>query len=137
MQSLYALNLLQTANEFVRKHDEALAAAVYARIVAVDPGAKDGTAVDVYGEQPFDSVYPRPTPATMGYSFFEWDGGNVHRITAYLRLLGYPRFAVASERQRRQNDPVFLDMPIWPAPGAVRTFNGVILIKLGPNPSLR
>ncbi len=61
VQSLYALNLLQTANEFARKHDEALAAAVYARIVATDPSAKDGTTIDIYGEQPFDSLYPRPT----------------------------------------------------------------------------
>jgi hypothetical protein len=137
VQSLYALNLLQTANEFARKHDEALAAAVYARIVAVDPGAKDGTIVDIYGQQLFDSVYPRPTPATMGYSFFEWDGGNIYRITTYIHLLGYPNFAVAGERQRRLDDPVFRDMPSWPAPGAVRTFDGVILIKLGPDPSLR
>lgn len=137
VQSLYALNLLQTANEFVRKHDQALAAAVYARVVAADPGAKDGTIVDIYGEQPFDSLYPRPTPATMGYSFFEWDGGNIYRITAYMHLLGYPDFAVANEPQRRQDDPVFREMPSWPAPGSVRTLHGVILIKLGPNPSLR
>jgi hypothetical protein len=139
VQSMYALNLLQTANEFVRKHDEALAVAVYERIVAVAPTAASGPAatVDIYGEQAFDSVYPRPTPATMGYSFFEWDGGNVYRIIAYMHLLGYPQFTVANERQRRQDDTVFRDMPSWPAAGSVRTFDGVILIKLGPDPSLR
>jgi len=137
VQSLYAMHLLQTANEFARQHAEALAAAGYARIAAVDPGAKNGTTVDIYGEQPFDSLYPRPTPATMGYSFFEWDGGNIYRITAYMHLLGYPEFAVAGQQQRRLDDAVFRDMPSWPASGSVRTFNGVILIKLGTNPSLR
>ncbi len=132
VQSMYALNLLQSANEFVRKHDEALAAALYQRIVSVAPDANDKTAVDIYGEQRFDSLYPRPTPATMGYSFFEWDGGNAYRITAYMRLLGYPRFEVASQQQRRADDAVFREMPEWPASGSVRTFDGVILIKLGP-----
>jgi hypothetical protein len=138
VQSLYALNLLQTANEFARKHDEALAAALYERIVAVEPGAANTRAtVDIYGEQRFDSLYPRPTPATMGYSFFEWDGGNAYRITAYLHLLGYPQFEVASQQQRRADDAIFPAMPSWPASGSVRTSNGVILIKLGPVPGLR
>jgi hypothetical protein len=54
-----------------------------------------------------------------------------------MHLLGYPQFTVANERQRRQDDTVFRDMPSWPAAGSVRTFDGVILIKLGPDPSLR
>ena len=56
------------------------------------PARRTAPTVDIYGEQRFDSLYPRPTPATMGYSFFEWDGGNAYRITAYMHLLGYPQF---------------------------------------------
>ncbi len=139
LQSLYALNLLQTANEFARKHDEALAVEIFERVVTIDPHIADGPVpvLDFYGAQPFDSIYPRPIPATMGYSFFEWDGGNSYRIVAYLHLLGYPRFEVAGQPQRRQNDAVFREMPSWPAPGSVRNFNGVILVKLGPNPGFR
>jgi hypothetical protein len=139
VQSLYALNLLQTANEFARKHDEALAVAIVGRVVAIDPHIADGPApvLDFYGAQPFDSIYPRPIPATLGYSFFEWDGGNSYRIVTYLHLLGYTRFDVASQTQRRQNDVVFREMPSWPAPDSVRIFNGVILVKLGPNPGFR
>jgi len=134
LQILYVVNLLQTANEFARKHDEALAAAVYARIVSIDPSP---STVDFYGAQPFDSVYPRPLAATGGYSFFEWDGGNIYRIAAYMRLLGYPHLQIPTPEQRRRNDDVFHNMPTWPSADAVRAANGMILVKLGPLPGSR
>jgi len=138
LQSLYVVNLLQTANEFARKHDEALAAAVYARILDANPG--NGTRpllVDFYGAQQFDSAYPRPTPATQGYSFFEWDGGNGYRIVAYMRLLGYTPLQMATREQRRRDDTVFAQMSAWPDAGAVRVVDGVTLIKLGTVPGFR
>jgi hypothetical protein len=134
LQILYVVNLLQTANEFARKHDEALAAAIYTRIVSIDPHP---STVDFYGAQPFDSVYPRPLAATEGYSFFEWGGGNIYRIVAYLRLLGYPQLQIPTPEQRQRNDDAFKDMPTWPSPDAVHAANGMILVKLGPEPGSR
>jgi hypothetical protein len=138
LQILYIVNLLQTANEFARKHDEALAAAIYARIVSVNSQASERTAlVDFYGATPFDSVYPRPTPVTAGYSFFEWDGGNVHRIVGYMHLLGYTQLQIPTPEQQHLNDAVFREMPAWPDPGSVRVANDMTLIKLGTLPGYR
>ncbi|HZP67915.1 MAG TPA: glucosyltransferase domain-containing protein [Rudaea sp.] len=139
LQTLYVDNLLQTANEFARKHDEALAAALYARIVEVDRGvdAAHPPMIDVWGGEPFDSVYPRPLPGTAGYSFFEWDGGNIYRIVNYMHLLGYPLFRIPSLPERHRNDAAFAAMPVWPNPDSVRAANGMVLIKLGAAPGFR
>lgn len=139
VQILYITNLLQTANEFARKHDEALAAAIYSRVVSIDPRNDLGRplTVDFYGAKRFDSVYPRPLQSTEGYSFFEWDGGNIYRIVAYLHLLGYPQLLIPTPDQRHHNDGVFRDMPAWPEAGSVRFANSMILVKLGPLPGIR
>jgi Glucosyl transferase GtrII len=138
LQILYIINLLQTANEFARKHDEALAAAIYTRIVSVSPDVSSrAPLVDFYGAKLFESTYPRPIPATAGYSFFEWDGGNIYRIVTYMRLLGYTRLQIPTPEQRHLNDATFLDMPVWPSPDSVRVANGMTLVKLGPLPGFR
>ncbi len=141
VQILYISNLLQAANDFVRKHDEALAAAIYTRIVSVnaDIFSDNETAalVDFYGAKKFDSVYPRPHPSTLGYSFFEWDGGNIYRIVTYMHVLGYSQLQIPSPAQRHLNDALFRDMPAWPNPASVRVANGMTLIKLGAEPGFR
>ena len=139
LQIVYALNLMQTANEFARKHDELLAGAVYARIAEVLPVATGAQPflVDFYGGQNFDSVFPRSEHATQGYSFFEWDGGNIFRIAAYMRLLGYPQLRIPDLATRRANDAEFQRMPVWPAPGSVRWANGMALVRLGEAPGFR
>jgi hypothetical protein len=135
---LYIVNLLQAANEFARKHDEALAATIYTRIVEVNPNISDvAPLVDFYGGKKFDSVYPRPHPATSGYSFFEWDGGNIYRIVTYMHVLGYKQIQIPSPTQRHLNDALFREMPVWPNPGSVRLANGMTLIKLGAEPGFR
>lgn len=139
LQIVYALNLMQTANEFARKHDEILAGAVYARISEVAPpaAAAQPFLVDFYGGQKFDGVYPRSEQATQGYSFFEWDGGNIFRITAYMRLLGYSQLRIPDPPARHANDAEFQRMPVWPAPGSVRWANGMALVRLGEAPGFR
>ena len=132
LQMLYVANLLQAGNEFARKHDEALAAAISTRIAEVNRGnTARPLLIDFYGGRPFDSVYPRPPSATEGFSFFEWDGGNADRMLAYLRLLGHADLQLPSPQQRHDNDSVFAQMPIWPDSGSVRMANGMTLVKLG------
>ncbi len=139
LQIVYVLNLMQTANIFARKHDEALASAVYARVMDVVPAeaASQPVLVDFYGAQKFDGVYHRSEQSPQGYSFFEWDGGSIYRITAYMRLLGYSNLSVADPARRHANDVEFQKMPIWPAQGAVRWANGMVMVRLGEAPGFR
>lgn len=136
LQILYSSTLLQTANYFARQHDQVLAEAVYERIVAVQPAQDDtrNLVVDFFGAKKFETIYPRPHSLSVGFSFFEWDGGNEGRMLAYLRLLGYTNLRAPSLEQRKQDLAIFKQMPVWPARDSVRVAGEVTLIKLGPTP---
>ncbi|MHB8446986.1 MAG: glucosyltransferase domain-containing protein, partial [Rudaea sp.] len=131
---LYSSILLQTANYFVRMHDQQLAGAVYARIVALQPNFDESQrlTVDFYGSTRFVTSYPRPASSSSGFSFFEWDGGNEDRILSYMKLLGYTNLVPASGVQRQQDLALFKDMPVWPVNGSVRVQGDITLVKLGP-----
>jgi hypothetical protein len=136
LQTMYAANLMQAANHFVRLHDVALAAEINSRIVDTNQNS-DSTKtyqVDFYGSQPFTSIYPRPFSTTLGLSFFEWDGGNPTRILNFMRLLGYANLQLAPMEQRQQDLTAFAQMPFWPARDSVRVVGETTLIKLGPTP---
>lgn len=138
LQMLYSASLLQAANHFARLHDAALAEEVDARIVAANPDS-DGTKtyrVDFYGSQSFTSVFPRPFSSSMGFSFFEWDGGNPTRILNYMRLLGYANLELVPMEQRQQDLATFATMSSWPAKDSVRVVGDTTLIKLGSAPGI-
>jgi Glucosyl transferase GtrII len=131
-QTLYSSTLLEAANRFARVHDQELSGAVYDRIAASNPefNPSETYYVDFFGAKSFDTVYPRPPSSTAGFSFFEWGGGDDARITDYMRLIGFSNLRPATVEQHRHDRPIFESMPVWPAPGSVRTFEGVTLIKL-------
>ncbi len=133
-QLLYSFNLIQSANHFARIHDEALAAAIYAKIVDGDPAFSTDRVykIDFFGAKRFDTIYPRPWSSTSGYSFFEWDEGHPVRIVAYMHLIGYTNIEVADQAQREADLAVFEKMPPWPAKDSVRVIGDVTLVKLGP-----
>src|SRR5262249_21738892 len=112
-QMVYSNNLLQAANHFARVHDNQLAAAIHARVAEAAPDV-DKThkyTIDVFGAKPFDTIYPRPFSSTAGFSFFEWDGGDMSRIVAYMRLIGYDDLVAATPQQRHDDAAVFAQMP--------------------------
>ncbi|MBS0570187.1 MAG: glucosyltransferase domain-containing protein [Proteobacteria bacterium] len=134
LQIFYSSTLLQASNFFVRVHDQALAQALYARIVEVQPDSADTQAlvVDFYGAKSFQTQYPRSS--TSGFSFFEWDGGNEGRILAYMHLIGYTNLVTASTEQRERDLATFAKMATWPAHDSVRVVGQTTLIKLGDTP---
>jgi Glucosyl transferase GtrII len=136
VQILYASNLYYAAGYFTRIHDQELAAAVYARIVELQPDFNSGKIykVDFFGPHTFQTVYPRPLSSTLSFSFFEWDGGNEERILDYMRLIGYTNLRMASPEQRRQDLAEFDRMPAWPSRDSVRIVGDVTLVKLGTTP---
>lgn len=68
----------------------------------------------------------------FGTSFFGHDQGNVHRVRLYLQTLGVDRLESVPLGTRPDLVAEAARMPSWPAPGAVRQVNGVVIVKLGP-----
>lgn len=129
-------NYRQASSYLVDKHDTLLAGALYERLSAT-PGfdAKRSYALSVFGAQPFVTTYPRPPGSTVGYSFFEWDGGNPWRIASYMKLLGYSNLTGPTPDQVDQTIARLSTMPMWPAPGSVEIKDDIALIRLGETPS--
>ncbi|WP_136617641.1 MULTISPECIES: glucosyltransferase domain-containing protein [Mesorhizobium] len=129
-------NYRQASSYLVDKHDTLLAGAIFDRLSAA-PGfdAKRSYALSVFGAQPFATNYPKPPGSTVGYSFFEWDGGNAWRIAYYMKLLGYSNLSGPTPDQVDQTIVRLSAMPVWPAPGSVEIKDDIALIRLGETPS--
>lgn len=114
-------------------HDRELAAAVYARIVQHAPEFDRSyrQKVDFHGAKPFSSVLPKPYSSTIGYSFFEWDGGNPVRIFYFMKLIGYDGLQLIGSEEREALQSVYAGMPVWPAADSVRRVGDTVLVKLG------
>jgi len=138
IQCLYTSAEFQATRRLAFQHDVQLAAQIYGRITAEIP-AFDVTKTyraDFYGKQEFKTVYPEIGGSTLSASFFEWDGGNPTRITAFMKILGYSNITTVDSATRTAMLPIFQQMPVWPADGSVRVVDGVILVRLGPEPGL-
>jgi len=72
----------------------------------------------------------------IGSSFFEHDGGNLVRITAFLNTEGYALFyPTLDEYERAQQYSI--DMPSWPDDGSINIINNnMIVVKLSDGPYL-
>lgn len=132
--TLHSSNDMQAIDGAVRAHDRHLSAQIYERIVQADADFDRNRvlALDIHGAVPFVPVhYGRPFSSTWGYSFFEWDGGNLQRIVAYLQLQGYSNFVAATPQQQQANLEQFQEMSVWPAVDSVRVSGSLVLVKLG------
>ena len=116
-------------------------AALTQRLVPVMLGAVDPRAA---GPIPFTLVGQFSLPAegqiqragVFGTSFYEHDGGNVHRVALYMKTLGIHGFDPVWLGSRPNLIPAAHAMPAWPAPGSIRLVDGVVIVKLGaPTPS--
>lgn len=65
----------------------------------------------------------------LGYSFFEWDGGNPARIRRFMQSLGY-NYNAPSEEQRKRALQISKQMPIWPDIDSVAIKDGIIIVNL-------
>ncbi|MBY0376934.1 MAG: glucosyltransferase domain-containing protein, partial [Gammaproteobacteria bacterium] len=131
-QILQVSGLYAAATEIVGMHDRALAASLYERIgVLSKDGCQDTPCkVDVFGLYHITTPYPVAWSSTMGASFFEWDGGNIYRMLAFMHLLGYNNLVAAPSQE---NTPIFEKMPVWPAAGSVIKYKDTYLVKLNDN----
>jgi hypothetical protein len=136
VQGLYINSVQQARGWSVARHDLLLAGEIHAEIMRVRGSADDGGPIYVNfrGARGFDSVYPSLKTATTGASFFQWDGGNTGRITVYMNLVGYDRLRIFPEEPPGAFDHEYAQMPVWPAPGSVRRYGNVYLVKLSGPP---
>ncbi len=69
------------------------------------------------------------TSGTLGASFFEWDGGNIRRMTDFIKLEGCVLQAPSSEQILEALD-VRESMQLWPLEGSIREMQDYIIIYL-------
>ena len=92
--------------------------------------------LDTYGasEKMRKSLYAAADTSVTRGSFFGWDNGNLKRIAAYFRVLGFDNVRAAPPAARAALTSHFEGMPVWPQPGSLRRSGDYYLLKLGSLP---
>ncbi|MDR2153906.1 MAG: glucosyltransferase domain-containing protein [Burkholderiaceae bacterium] len=146
VQGLYVNSVAQARGWAVARHDQALAAAIYAELVRQNGGggaAQHPIKVNFSGMRAFGAevadgcaflkrYYPTAPSTTTGASFFAWDGGHIGRIVSYMNLLGYTDLQIFIPQPLEAAHAAYTAMPSWPAPGSVARFGEGFIIKLSP-----
>jgi hypothetical protein len=87
-----------------------------------------------YGEKMRASPFAAAKSSVTRGSFFGWDKGNLKRIVAYFRVLGFDTVREAPPAERAAFTKQFEQMPVWPQEGSLRRIDGFYLLKLGKMP---
>lgn len=87
-----------------------------------------------YGEEKRTSLFAAAKSSVTRGSFFGWDKGNLKRIAAYFRVLGFDAVRAASQDERTALTKQFEGMPVWPREGSLRRSGNYYLLKLGNLP---
>lgn len=86
--------------------------------------------VEVVGNRSWPATGIQSKSETFGASFFEWDGGNRHRIAAYLNLNGLASIS-ASEEDRVRIYTKAKPGPTWPRDGWASIHGDILVLKFG------
>lgn len=112
--------------------DRMLAETIIGEVRKLDPARTDYTVlkVEVIGNRVWPVTGIQSKTETFGASFFEWDGGNRHRIAAYLNLNGLAAIS-ATEEERVRAYVKQKTMPAWPHAGWIALSGDVLILKFG------
>jgi hypothetical protein len=135
---LYELQIFGLTSQYIasasitQSHDKILAADIYRRIgeLSEDFDRDQVINIDVYGHKQVTSPYATGWTSTMQASFFDWDGGNLLRITSYMQVMGYQNIKMVPQQDRLKLISSFEKMPVWPAKGSVAKLDNIYLIRL-------
>ena len=128
-------NRMAFSEYMTREADRELISQVMARAGEVVTKFKD------YGDrrQPWPAVlvgyhryYESPTlfsRNSVGASFFIW-GGDIRRIISVMRMMGYNDYRGATPEEHQRVMDYAVQMPIWPAPGSVDVYDGILIVKM-------
>ncbi len=127
----YIANSLFYADHLARQRDLVMATRMIDRIEEVGRDAFGETIpIAIIGQWQHELGGPAHRVELFGGSFFELNGGNIHRIAAYLRYLGSQRlFKVRITKVRDELDQIKLH-PSWPAKESVFLTEHAVIIKL-------
>lgn len=139
---LYQIQIFSVTSQYMasmtitQSHDRMLAADIYRRIgeLSSDFDRNAPLKIDIYGEKTLSTVYANGWQSAMQGSFFSWDGGNIHRMVIYMKVMGYENISVLDTHKRIAMTPIFNEMPVWPAAGSVQKIDGSYLVRLSKEP---
>ncbi|RZO08825.1 hypothetical protein EKG40_11120 [Pseudomonas moorei] len=139
---LYQIQIFSITSQYMtsatitQSHDRMLAADIYRRIGELSNNFDRNSPlkIDVYGKKTLTTVYAKGLSSAMQGSFFSWDGGNVHRMINYMKVMGYENISVLGSAERIAMTPFFNEMPVWPAAGSVRKIDDCYLVRLSNEP---
>lgn len=129
LASIYISNQLFYWDYLARVQDQQTALSISQRLdnLRKNDGAIPFTVIGALQPQ-----LPVKKIEVFGASFFEWDGGNINRINAYMKIIGIRNIApvaigsVSVEQLEKAEK-----MPIWPSTDSVGWVDNVVFVKLG------
>lgn len=142
--ALFQLQIVNLTSQYiatatlVQHQDRFMGFDIGRRLLLLRGGDETGKPIwlDAYGHGPEERVSlfaAAQTGVTRG-SFFGWDKGNLQRIAAYLRVLGFDTVRPAPPAARSAFTREFEQMPVWPQEGSLRRSGDYYLLKLGKAP---
>lgn len=131
VQILQTQAYYSTTTRLKLDYDKSIAAQLSQRILHALPDydLNQSYPFSVQGGLFYHSPYAGVPTTTMAGSFFWWDEGNAERISRYLQTQGLRGLTPITPNQQDQLTPIYDQMPLWPAQGAVAVHDGVILVK--------
>jgi hypothetical protein len=129
--NVYIANSLFYADHVARQRDSVMAARLIDRIEDVGRGAfGEKVPLVIVGHWQHEPGGPAIRVEVFGESFFEHDGGDPHRIAAYLRLLGCRGLAPLPITEIRDDLQDIKLRPSWPAKESVFRTTRAVVVKL-------
>ncbi len=119
------------SDHLARERDRLLAASLLERLQQLRP-ADEPLRVTFFGELQAAAREPVKRLEVFGTSFFEHEGGNIYRVTSYLKILGAYYLQPIDLSQIPAVAAKASALPSWPSTGSIALVDGIAVIKLGP-----
>lgn len=142
--SLFQLQIINVTSQYtaaatlVQQQDRFMGFEIGRRMLLLRGDEGDGMPIllDVYGygKESHASLFATAKSSVARGSFFGWDKGNLKRIVAYFRVLGFDAVRAAPPAERTALTKQFEQMPVWPQEGSLRRNGDYYLLKLGKLP---
>jgi hypothetical protein len=100
-------------------------------LLDIDFGKTHSIPIAFIGKKRYSSNSSIIKSETFGSSFFEYGGGNQHRMLFFLKILGYGEFAPANKEQFNYALQESANMQSWPHSGSVAYKEHMVIVKLG------
>jgi len=119
------------SDHLARERDRLLAASLLERLQQLRSADKP-LRVTLFGEFQAAPREPVKRLEVFGTSFFEHEGGNIYRVTSYLKILGAHYLEPVDLSQVPDIAAEASALPPWPSAGSIALVDGTAVIKLGP-----